>query len=49
MATKTKTWLGITYVFIFAVVSPLGIGIGMILSSGDGNLDVPSVILQVIR
>lgn len=45
---KTKIWLLITYVFIYAIVSPLGIGIGIWLSNAgdnDGYL-VASVILQ---
>ena len=29
MVHKTKTWLRIVYVFVYAVVSPLGIGIGI--------------------
>lgn len=45
---KTKTWLLIIYVFIYAIVSPLGIGAGIWLSNGgeeDGYL-IASVILQ---
>lgn len=44
----TKAWLSIVYVVTFAIVSPIGIGIGILLSE-MGNSDafaVPSVILQ---
>lgn len=45
---KTKMSLAILYVLIFAIVSPLGIGIGMILSKNDDTdtVDLVSVILQ---
>ncbi|CRK88730.1 CLUMA_CG002598, isoform A [Clunio marinus] len=48
MVHKTKTWLLVLYIFIYAIVSPLGIGIGIILSNGDDPeaFDVASVILQ---
>lgn len=48
IATRTKTWLMITYITTFAVVSPLGIGIGLILVGGQGAAaaGVYSVILQ---
>lgn len=43
-----KTVLVIVYVFTFAVVSPLGIGTGIILSNAEGDSDtgMASVILQ---
>ncbi|XP_023015016.2 zinc transporter ZIP1 isoform X1 [Leptinotarsa decemlineata] len=42
-----KTYLVIIYVFTFAVVSPMGIGIGIVLSNVEGSsTDVVSVILQ---
>lgn len=44
---KTKTILCVLYVFTFAVVSPIGIGLGIILTGNTGNAtDVASVILQ---
>lgn len=48
MVHKTKTWLMIVYVFIYAIVSPLGIGAGIAISNsdgGDGYL-IASAILQ---
>lgn len=44
----TKAWLSIVYIVTFAIVSPIGIGIGVLLSE-TGNtaaFAVPSVILQ---
>uniref|UniRef100_A0A0C9R6C4 Slc39a3 protein n=1 Tax=Fopius arisanus TaxID=64838 RepID=A0A0C9R6C4_9HYME len=35
IASKTNRWLSIAYICTFAVVSPLGIGIGMILTGGE--------------
>ncbi|XP_072929933.1 zinc transporter ZIP1 [Epargyreus clarus] len=48
IATRTKTWLSIVYITTFAIVSPLGIGIGMILVGGQGAsaAGVYSVVLQ---
>ncbi|CAO1425648.1 unnamed protein product [Diamesa serratosioi] len=48
MVTKTRTWLAILYVFVFAIVSPMGIGVGIILSNADNAevFEVASVILQ---
>lgn len=44
---KTRKLLCILYVFTFAVVSPLGIGLGIILTGNAGSgTDVASVILQ---
>lgn len=49
MAAKTLGYLAIVYVCIFAVVSPLGIGIGMLLVGGGSTAtgDPLPVILQV--
>ncbi|XP_022920373.1 zinc transporter ZIP1-like [Onthophagus taurus] len=41
----TKKALAVIYVFTFAIVSPLGIGIGILVSDGE-TAAVPSVILQ---
>lgn len=48
IATRTKTWLSIVYITTFAVVSPLGIGIGLLLVGGEGATaaGVYSVVLQ---
>lgn len=49
IAAKTKTYLSIVYICMFAVVSPLGIGIGMALIGGESaaaNGPLP-VFLQV--
>ncbi|CAH0400462.1 unnamed protein product [Chilo suppressalis] len=48
IATKTKTWLAIVYITTFAVVSPIGIGIGILLVGGEGAqaAGVYSVVLQ---
>lgn len=44
---KTKKLLCVLYVFTFAVVSPLGIGLGIVLTGNSGNTtDIASVILQ---
>lgn len=48
MVHKTQSWLMLIYVFIYAIVSPLGIGVGILLSNNgdnDGYL-IASVILQ---
>ncbi|XP_047536704.1 zinc transporter ZIP1-like [Vanessa atalanta] len=48
IATRTKTWLSVVYITTFAIVSPLGIGIGLILVGGEGATaaGVYSVVLQ---
>lgn len=48
MVHKTQNWLVIVYVFVYAIVSPLGIGIGMWVSNGVDNngFAVTAVILQ---
>jgi solute carrier family 39 (zinc transporter), member 1/2/3 len=48
MVHKTKTWLVVIYIFVYAIVSPLGMGVGIWLSSaGNGDeYDVVSVVLQ---
>ncbi|CAH0756365.1 unnamed protein product [Diatraea saccharalis] len=48
IATKTKTWLAVVYITTFAIVSPIGIGIGMLLVGGEGATaaGVYSVVLQ---
>lgn len=45
---QTKPWLMVLYIFVYAIVSPLGIGIGILLSNaGDSDaVLVASVILQ---
>lgn len=45
---KTKSWLVLTYIFVYAIVSPIGIAIGIGLSNaGDsGGISVASVLLQ---
>lgn len=47
ISNGTKTKLTILYVALFAVVSPLGIGIGMAMTeSSSANIEVSSVFLQ---
>ncbi|CAH0728364.1 unnamed protein product, partial [Brenthis ino] len=48
IATRTKTWLAVIYITTFAIVSPIGIGIGLILVGGQGATaaGVYSVVLQ---
>ncbi|KAG5669715.1 hypothetical protein PVAND_000010 [Polypedilum vanderplanki] len=48
MVHKTQSWLMIVYIFIYAIVSPLGIGIGIWISNGTGSdsFIIASVILQ---
>ncbi|XP_030749149.1 zinc transporter ZIP3-like [Sitophilus oryzae] len=47
VTTNMKTYLIVIYVFTFAVVSPMGIGIGMAISNLEENSsDVVSVFLQ---
>ncbi|CAG9134026.1 unnamed protein product [Plutella xylostella] len=50
IATRTKTWLAVIYITTFAVVSPMGIGIGILLVGGQGATaaGVYSVVLQGI-
>lgn len=48
IVSRTKTWLAVIYITTFAIVSPLGIGIGLILVGGEGatGAGVYSVVLQ---
>lgn len=48
IVARTKFWLAVAYIFTYSVVSPLGIGIGILLSNGSQTEDtaVVSVILQ---
>ncbi|XP_053613690.1 zinc transporter ZIP1 [Plodia interpunctella] len=48
IATRTKTWLSVVYITTFAIVSPLGIGIGLALVGGGGATaaGIYSVVLQ---
>lgn len=48
MAHKTKTWIVILYITIYAIVSPVGIGVGIFLTNADDSnmTAVSSVILQ---
>ncbi|XP_058442686.1 zinc transporter ZIP1 [Malaya genurostris] len=48
IVAQTSFWLAIGYIFIYSVVSPLGIGIGILLSNGSSgdDMQVISVILQ---
>ncbi|XP_073950479.1 zinc transporter ZIP2-like [Choristoneura fumiferana] len=48
IASRTKTWLSIVYITTFAIVSPIGIGIGLILVGGQGATAAGtySVVLQ---
>lgn len=47
IVAKTHTWLALVYVFTFSVVSPLGIGIGILVSDGEsGTTSIVSAILQ---
>lgn len=48
MVTRTKKCLAITYILTFAAVSPIGIGIGILVSGdgSDGYANVPAAILQ---
>lgn len=48
IATRTKTVLMIVYITTFAIVSPLGIGIGLLLVGGEGATaaGISSVVLQ---
>ncbi|CAB3245932.1 unnamed protein product [Arctia plantaginis] len=48
IATNTKFWLTMVYIVTYAIVSPIGIGIGMLLVGGAGATaaGLPSVLLQ---
>lgn len=48
MVHKTKVWLVVLYIFVYAIVSPIGIGIGMALSNADDSkiIAILSVVLQ---
>ncbi|CAK1583605.1 unnamed protein product [Parnassius mnemosyne] len=48
IATRTKIWLAVIYITTFAIVSPLGIGSGLLLVGGQGATaaGVYSVVLQ---
>lgn len=47
IVTRTRLWLAILYVVTFAIVSPIGIGIGILVSSEDNLASaIPSAILQ---
>lgn len=48
IVARTKFWLAVAYIFTYSVVSPLGIGIGILLSNGSASDDtqVVSVVLQ---
>lgn len=49
VSSGLKTAVVVLYVFIFAVVSPLGIGMGIIISTeGESATELPSVFLQGI-
>lgn len=45
---KTKPWLVTIYIFVYAIVSPIGIGIGVWVSNADGSeaFEIASVVLQ---
>ncbi|CAG9565415.1 unnamed protein product [Danaus chrysippus] len=48
IATRTKTWVAVIYITTFAIVSPFGIGMGLVLVGGDSAAasGVYSVVLQ---
>lgn len=48
IVAKTHRWLAFVYVLTFSIVSPIGIGIGILVSSGDVNSSTAlvSAILQ---
>ncbi|CAG9805462.1 unnamed protein product [Chironomus riparius] len=48
MVQKTKVWLAFIYVFVYSIVSALGILVGAILTTGSygETLQVPNIILQ---
>lgn len=46
IVAKTQKWLAFVYVFTFAAVSPIGIGIGIIISGESSTTGLVSAILQ---
>jgi zinc transporter 1/2/3 len=48
MVQKTKVWLAFIYVFVYSIVSALGILVGAVLTTGSygETLQVPNIILQ---
>uniref|UniRef100_A0A8D8CHU3 Zinc transporter ZIP3 n=1 Tax=Culex pipiens TaxID=7175 RepID=A0A8D8CHU3_CULPI len=48
IVARTKFWLAVAYIFTYSVVSPMGIGIGILLSNGSASdsTQVVSVVLQ---
>ncbi|XP_070493555.1 zinc transporter ZIP3-like [Chironomus tepperi] len=48
MVQKTKMWLAFIYVFVYSIVSALGILVGAVLTTGSygETLQVPNIILQ---
>ncbi|CAG9860968.1 unnamed protein product [Phyllotreta striolata] len=46
VSSKLKTWVIIIYAFIFAIVSPLGIGVGILVCNFRQSTATISVILQ---
>lgn len=48
IVARTKFWLAVSYIFTYSVVSPMGIGIGILLSNGStsDSTQVVSVVLQ---
>lgn len=46
IVAKTQKWLAFVYVFTFAAVSPLGIGIGILISGESSTTGLVSAILQ---
>lgn len=46
IVAKTQRWLAFIYVFTFAAVSPIGIGIGIMISGGTSTTGLISAILQ---
>lgn len=49
LASGTKRWLSLVYIFTFSFMSALGIGVGILLVGGAGAADAGlySVVLQV--
>lgn len=46
IVAKTQKWLAFVYVFTFAAVSPIGIGIGILISGESSTTGLVSAILQ---
>lgn len=48
IASRTVFWLTMVYIVVYAIISPIGIGIGMMLVGGSGAAaaGLPSVVLQ---